>query len=63
MGSWKLVAAGKDNPWELYDLAVDRAESRNLAAAHPERVSAMAALWTHQEEEHTALAKTSLSKP
>lgn len=43
-GRWKLVAM-EDRPWELYDLAVDRTESRDLAAAQPERVQAMAAAW------------------
>ena len=33
--------AGK--PWELYDLANDRTETRNLAAADPERVRQLAA--------------------
>jgi len=41
-GSWKLVARHK-GPWELYDLASDRTETRDLAAAHPERVAAMTA--------------------
>jgi arylsulfatase len=43
-GNWKLVAlAGA--PWELYDLAVDRVELNDLAAAQPGRVQAMAARW------------------
>lgn len=43
-GDWKIVAA-RGEPWELYDLKTDRAESRNLAASQPERVQAMAAEW------------------
>ena len=43
-GRWKLVAPFK-GPWELYDLAADRSETRNLAAAQPERVKALAAEW------------------
>ena len=35
-GNWKLVAQ-HGGPWELYDLATDRVESRDLAARHPER--------------------------
>jgi arylsulfatase A-like enzyme len=31
--------------WELYDLEADRAESRDVAAAHPEVVSAMSAAY------------------
>ena len=41
-GSWKLVAKFPGG-WELYDLAADRAEQRDLAAQHPERVREMAA--------------------
>ncbi|NCY01569.1 MAG: hypothetical protein EBX36_01330, partial [Planctomycetia bacterium] len=37
-GDWKLVAA-KGGPWELYDLARDRCETRDLAAAEPARVA------------------------
>jgi len=40
MGSWKLVS-GKDRPWELYDLATDRTELRDLATEQPERVAAL----------------------
>jgi arylsulfatase len=43
-GKWKLVAlAGR--PWELYDEDADRVELKDLAAANPERVRAMAAQW------------------
>ena len=38
MGDWKIVAAGKNSPWELYDLSSDRAESKNLAKDKPEKV-------------------------
>jgi arylsulfatase len=43
-GDWKLVSKHPDG-WELYDLAADRTETRNLAAEHPERVREMAAQW------------------
>jgi len=45
MGDWKLVANGRRGPWELYDLATDRTEMRNLAAEHPDRVQRLAAMW------------------
>jgi len=46
MGDWKIVslAPGKA-PWELYDLAADRCEMRDLADLHPEQVNEMAAKW------------------
>lgn len=43
-GKWKIVAA-KDQPWELYDLATDRGETKNLAATHPDRVQQLADRW------------------
>jgi arylsulfatase A-like enzyme len=44
VGDWKLVA-DKDKPWELYDLSVDRAESHDLAAEHPERAKELEKKW------------------
>ena len=56
VGDWKIVAAGKDSPWELYDLAKDRAESKNLAAKKPEKVRELAAQWTRETAAYNALA-------
>ena len=39
--NWKLVKGGRKGGWELFDLAKDRGEQKNLAAAHPERVERM----------------------
>lgn len=66
VGDWKIVAAGKDNPWELYDLTTDRSESRNLATDQPDKVRELAALWTREFEQYSALAAKDLppdSKP
>ena len=49
-GSWKLVARGKDGPWELYHMAKDRSESDDLAADNPQRVETMAKLWQQWAE-------------
>ena len=43
-GDWKLVALSS-GLWELYDLAADRGESKNLADAQPDRVRDLAARW------------------
>ncbi len=59
-GDWKIVAAGKNTPWELYDLTAERSESKNLARDKPEKVRELAALWTKQLEEYTALARKDL---
>jgi arylsulfatase len=37
-GDWKLVAHGKNSPWELYHLASDPFETQNLAERSPEVV-------------------------
>jgi arylsulfatase len=59
-GDWKVVAAGKDSPWELYDLTSDRSETRNLARERPEKVRELGAMWTKQFGEYCALAATDL---
>jgi arylsulfatase len=45
VGDRKLVRQGRSGPWELYDLATDRLEVHDLAAAHPETASELAAQW------------------
>ncbi len=44
-GDWKAVSY-RQEAWELYNLAEDRAELRNLADAEPERLEAMVRTWT-----------------
>lgn len=48
-GDWKIVAA-KDDPWELYNLAADRSETRNLAEAFPAKVRELSDRWTEEME-------------
>jgi len=42
-GDWKIIDYGKKEPaeadWELYHLAADPKEKKNIAAKHPERVA------------------------
>ena len=47
VGDWKLVAA-KHEPWELYDLSQDRAESNNLINTYPDRAAELEKLWNAQ---------------
>jgi arylsulfatase A-like enzyme len=56
LGDWKIVAAGKDSAWELYDLHADRSESKNLASENPEKVRELAKEWHRQTERYTAQA-------
>ncbi len=55
VGDWKLVAA-KGDAWELYDLKTDRAEQKNLAAEHPDKVRELEQVWQRQTDEFTELA-------
>jgi arylsulfatase len=58
---WKAVTrhqAGtpfEDDDWELYNLAEDRSECHNLAAAMPDRVAAMVDRWWEEAEEYGVL--------
>jgi arylsulfatase A-like enzyme len=56
-GDWKIVAAGKNSAWELYDLSSDRAESKNLASELPEKVQELGAKWQRQTDEFTVTAR------
>jgi arylsulfatase len=47
-GQWKLRWEYKPlgtGTWELYDLASDPSERKNVAAEHPEKVKELSALW------------------
>jgi len=44
-GHWKMVARSSDDPWELYDLSVDRTELTDLAEQHPDIVRELAGKW------------------
>ena len=43
-GNWRAVKPGKNARWELYDLAEDPSESKDLATAHPDVAARLAAL-------------------
>jgi arylsulfatase len=56
VGDWKLVAAGKQGPWELYDLCTDRCESHDLSEQHPDKARDLSALWERTEQEFRRMA-------
>ena len=56
VGDWKLVSA-KGGAWELFDLADDRSETRDLAAEYSSKVKVMARMWKEREDEFLELVK------
>jgi len=63
-GDWKLrwqwKPLGKGD-WELFNLAVDPAERKDLAAEHPDKVKALLALWNdYVKTNHVILPSRSL---
>ena len=46
-GDWKLVKTSKSD-WQLYNMANDRTESKDLAKEHPEKVQELSKLWQKQ---------------
>ncbi|MFN5274208.1 MAG: arylsulfatase [Planctomycetota bacterium] len=50
-GNLKIVASEKDSPWELYDLAQDRAETKNLATQRPQELERLAKTWNELTEQ------------
>lgn len=44
-GDWKLVANGKNGPWELYNIAEDRTELRDRTKDLPEKTAEMQKQW------------------
>lgn len=55
VGDWKIVS-NKNEPWELYNLARDRTEQRDLADKQPGRLDDLVAGWERQWGEIQATA-------
>jgi arylsulfatase len=54
-GRWKLVAKGKDGPWELYDIDADRTEMHDLSAEHGDQVQRLSNAWQQWAESSQVL--------
>lgn len=61
VGDWKAVAP-QGEPWELYDLSVDRGERNDLAQFQPEKLQQLIKAWETTTKEFTELAKEGLSE-
>jgi arylsulfatase len=55
VGDWKLVA-GRDEPWELYNLSNDRAENHDLASKQPKRAKELEQRWEQTTAEFQRLS-------
>ena len=56
IGDWKAVVAKADGVWELFNLAIDRTESNNLATKESQRLRRMQARWTQLRDEFYELS-------
>jgi arylsulfatase A-like enzyme len=58
---WKAVTrhvpgvSFDDDDWELYHVALDASECRNLSDSHPEKLSELIALWWREAEQYGVL--------
>ncbi len=51
-GNWKIVRESAKQPWQLFNLAEDKEESRDLAADKRERVAELAAVFAGWLKDH-----------
>jgi len=51
-GDWKIVAWGKDAPWELYNIEEDPTETNNIASSHPDVVEHMDQLFNDWKKDN-----------
>ncbi|QEH43179.1 arylsulfatase [Chitinophaga sp. XS-30] len=56
-GNWKLVSAAGDSTWRLFDLATDKTELQDVAAAHPDKVRQLDSLWRQWAWSHQVFPK------
>jgi arylsulfatase len=61
-GDWKLVAAGEEGAWELYNLAKDRSEQHDLSNVETEQAKRLTKRWNELQEEFVELAGRDLKK-
>jgi arylsulfatase A-like enzyme len=57
-GDWKIVSgSGRDSTWRLFNLAVDRSETTDLAAQDPGKVKQMDSVWRQWAHTHNVFPK------
>jgi arylsulfatase len=55
-GDWKISAAGKTGPWELYRMDRDRTETTDLADSNPQKLTELSGIWVQMNDRHTEMA-------
>jgi arylsulfatase A-like enzyme len=50
-GDWKIVTIEDGASWELYNMAVDRGETNNLAGSETEKLDELVKLWQEQRDQ------------
>ena len=55
VGDYKLVAKGSKGPWELYNIAKDRSEQKDLSKDQPDRAKKLADMWQAYAERANVL--------
>jgi len=50
-GDWKITTIESGGAWELYNLATDRGETRDLSAEYPDMLQKLVSLWEAQQKE------------
>jgi len=60
-GDWKIVSY-KSQPWELYNIALDRTELNDVAAKHPDIVNRMIKQW-HEMSDNVLMLSAKENKP
>lgn len=56
-GDWKLVSLSNDTTWHLYNLAVDKTETNDVAAQNPDKVKQLEVLWQQWAHTHQVFPK------
>ena len=63
VGDRKLVRQGMRGQWELFDLAADRTEQRDLSGEFPQEVEALQSQWRRWARQANVLPKPAKKKP
>ncbi|MBR0567903.1 arylsulfatase [Azoarcus sp. L1K30] len=65
-GRWKLVSVMQpfgDNQWQLFDIASDRGETRNVAAEQPDVVARLTAQWQRYADRNGVVFEPNADMP